>query len=495
MKLNKLKKKDKINFEFFEADKLSKDFFSKIYSCSVSDANKYILKHCLEPKFIDECFLMNEDLFKFGKKKLQENLLLWNYQYEHIEQLIESNKEFSANKFMPIDRDKAKKYYAGYSNLYKQCGKRKEFLKDCEKFIDENKKFYNNNDKEYVISGVTCGLWVIVALAYRYAIYSRNVKDKYNEIYDFESLRLKDDYAQSLGFESSDTMESYFNNFLIQISKQDAIDKLTQTHLTNQNALANSLGFDNAEQMQQLIDDGLKTLSKSQYVDLLKDKLNINMKMIANDNDFASVEEMEEYLDNNVIYHPARRVYTYPTWRKVPEYYEYKTTKAEQVFNEKKELESNYNYEMNHLPLRKGETIDTIANPTLSVANDKLNTLENDYMSEIEKIQNDSDFPKFDYSSDVVKSAVDSYEAFNDTIASKVTDIAKADVDFECNPTLDFVVPAVSFSCLVFALKMAKNIKINKKIKELNKAFGYLNENQTEKDEKVINDIERQKEM
>ena len=492
MKLNKLKKNN-VNFEFFEADKLSNDFFRKIYSCTVSDANKYILEHCLKLNFIAECFQMNEDLFKYGKKKLQENLLLWNYQYDHIEQLVESNKEFSANKFMPIDRDKAKKYYAGYSNLYKQFSKRKDFLKDCEKFIYENKKFYQNGGM--VVGGAICGLWVAVALAYRYAIYSRNVKDKYNEIYDFESLRLKDDYAQSLGFESSDTMESYFNNFLIQISKQDAIDNLTQTHLTNQNTLANYLGFDNAEQMQQLIDDGVKTLSKSQYVDLLKDKLNINMKMIANDNGFASVEEMEEYLDNNVIYHPARRVYTYPTWRKVPEYYEYTTAKAEQVFYEKKELQSNYNYEMNHLPLRKGETIDTIANPTLSVANDKLNALENDYLCELEKIQNDSDFPKFDYSNDVVKSAVDSYDAFNDTISSKVTDLAKADVDFECNPVLDFAVPAVSFSCLVFALKMAKNVKVNKKIKELNKAFDYINENQTNKDEKVINDKESQKEM
>ncbi len=495
MKLNKLKKKNNINFEFFEADKLSKDFFRKIHSCTVSDANKYILEHCLELNFIAECFQMNEDLFKYGKKKLQEDSLLQNFQYEQIEQLVITNKEFSANKFTSYSRDIAKKYYAGYSRLYKQFSKRKEFLVDCEKIIDENKKLYKNNDKAYVLGGVTCGLWAVVALAYRCAIYSGNVKDRYDEIYDFESLKLKDDYAQSLGYESSETMENYFNNFLIEISKQDAIDKLTQTHLTNQNALANYLGFDNAEQMQQLIDDGVKTLSKSQYIDLLKDKLNINMKMIANDNGFASVEEMEEYLDNNVIYHPSRRVYTYPTWRVMPGYYEYKTTKAEQVFNEKKELESNYNYEMNHLPLRKGETIDTIANPTLSVANDKMNTLENDYMSELEKIQNDSDFPKFDYSSDVVKSAVDSYDVFNDTISSKVTDLAKADVDFECNPVLDFAVPAVSFSCLVFALKMAKNIRVNKKIRELNKVFSYINENKTNKDEKVINDKESQKEM
>lgn len=493
MKLNKLKKNNNVNFEFFEVDKLSKDFFSKIYSCSVSDANKYILEHCLELNSIDECFQMNEDLFKYGKKKLQEGLLLWNFQYEHIEQLVESNKEFSANKFTYSSREIAKKYYAKYSNLYKQFSVRKEFLKDCEKFIYENKKFYQNGGM--VVGGAICGLWVAVALAYRYAIYSGNVKDRYNEIYDFESLRLKDDYAQSLGFESSETMENYFNNFLIEISKQDAIDKLTQTHLTNQNELANYLGFDNAEQMQQLIDDGVKTLSKSQYVDLLKDKLNINMKMIANDNGFTSVEEMEEYLDNNVIYHPARQVYTYPIWRAVPGYYEYKTAKAEQVFHEKKELQSDYNYEMNHLPLRKGETIDTIANPTLSVANDKLNALENDYMSALEKIQNDRDFPKFDYSSDVVKSAVDSYDAFNDTISSKVTDIAKADVNFECNPVLDFAVPTISFSCIVFAFKMAKNIRVNKKIRELNKAFGYINENKTDKDEKVINDIESQKEM
>ena len=70
MKIERLKKKNE--FAFFENDVITKKFFENIYGMSINDANKYVLKKCLEPKNIDYCKQMNDELFEFSKNKIRD---------------------------------------------------------------------------------------------------------------------------------------------------------------------------------------------------------------------------------------------------------------------------------------------------------------------------------------------------------------------------------------------------------------------------------------
>lgn len=496
MKIERLKKKNKSDFIFFQNDVIIKKFFENIYAMSIDEANKYVLKHCLEPKNIEYCNQMNGELFQFCKNKIRnekyEDLFYTDciFLQEKVEQGLDYSSSFEKKMFLPRkNKILAKQYFEDYKKFYESYLKRQNFLKECELFINQNEKYFKAESNAYLIGGVACSGWLIVSLLYRAYNYKKDVNAKYNEIYEGESARLKDNYAQEIGYESSEAMQSYFNSFLVEVGKQDVVDKLAQTYENKKSALAEDFGFSSAEELQNLINDSVKELSRTEYSNLLTDKYNLNLKLIAQENGFENVGEMNSYLDKNVIYTPARSVYTYPVWRKIPERYEYKTQKAEQVYLQKKELDSSYKKEMNNLP-RRNETVETVSNPTLSVANDKLESLEDDYLNELDKINKDDNFPRLEYSTDSIKFAVENFEDYKDTLPTKINEIAKSEVDFDCDVPMDIGVPAVSFSCLVFALKMVKNVKLSKEIKERQKAFSYIN-----KDEEKIKSVDKEREL
>ncbi|MGN1227202.1 MAG: hypothetical protein ACI4TX_01005 [Christensenellales bacterium] len=480
LKDKKYLSKRQINFNFFDNGKYSNSFFNDVYGCSVESANKFILNNCFDDINIKKCFDLNKEYKLFVFSKICEKYGIYEFRRKDLYKKVKSNK---LNKVDYLCY--GNKCLDELKNFNSECEKRRDFLKFCQKFVDENKQMFigfRNRQKmaSYFGYGATC-LSVIAILVWRAVEYNSNYKEIYNSIFESESLNLKNEYAKSLNYNSSEDFENYLLSFIYELSKDEALENLSNQYNAERENIAQYFGISSYDELMELINSNNVKMSRSDYLNLVEDKYNLNLSNLASDNNFISVEEMNVFLKQNVIYHPARRVYVGGyVWKNIPEYYEYKSKFAEEVYLTKEEIKQQYLKEKNARP-NSNKEYETVGNPTLSVANDKLIDLKEKYDLSYDEILNDTDYPKDVYTDEVVESLANSYDIFCSTIPQKVSSKAFNETDF--NFTLsDVVVPAGAFTCTLFCVRLLKiyakankkktienNIELMKKLKEFEK--------------------------
>ncbi|MBQ8749570.1 MAG: hypothetical protein IJZ29_03785 [Clostridia bacterium] len=476
MKLGK-NKKSKIEFDFFN-EQYSKEYFKSIYGISLSVANNIILNNCLTLSGLEECKNINNELNIFAIKKfcdensifvIDSKLLEEGYLEKRFEENFYFKKQWQRKRYESVKTD--------LLNLRKNQAKRQEFLNLCEKSIDENKNL--ENVKNVLYAGGLIGTPLVACAIFIWKTLEKNNEAKaiYKEIYPEQSENLKNEYVSDFGFSSSDEFESYLNTFIVDLTKDEALQNLSTEFSFKKEELANYFGASSFEELTKLIEENTATLSKKEYISLLKDKYNLNISNLARDNGFDSVSEMNAYINYNVIEHPAQRVMVgYLVFRNIPAYNEYKTELARTVYLQKKEYTKEYNITVNNLPFKEKEYIE-VNNANLSIAKDELKSLEKEYNIKLEEIMQDDSYPKQVYSEEYVENLADSYDVFCDSISGKVMTIAKQGADVDISP-LDFGVPAGIASCTFLGGKMIQTYVVGKRRNKLIKNLEILKESE-----------------